>query len=142
MASSAANLAEEAAEREYESDADSELPRGGSRLGRVAVSLLQVHAQIAKRELARDQGRLVAGAVLVALGALLVASVIVLLQVLAVTLLEAHGLSLSAAVLVMAAADATLGGLLLLLGARALRRPLMPETRSLVRRTLGALISQ
>jgi hypothetical protein len=79
--------------------------------------------------------------VLLAVGGLLVAMVIVLLQVLGVALLQGRGLSLAAAVLVVAGADAVLGGLLLALGARALAQPVMPETRSLLRRTLGALIS-
>jgi len=123
-------------------DTDSSDPgprRPASRIGRVAVSLLQVHAQIARQELARDQGRLLRGVVFVLIGSLLLATVIVLLQVIGVTVLTARGLSLWAAVLVMAAGDAGLGGLLLLLGARALQQPVMPETRSLLRRTLGAL---
>jgi uncharacterized membrane protein YqjE len=123
-------------------DTDSSDPgprRPASRIGRVAVSLLQVHAQIARQELARDQGRLLRGVIFVLIGSLLLATVIVLLQVIGVTLLTARGLSLWAAVLVMAAGDAGLGGLLLLLGARALQQPVMPETRSLLRRTLGAL---
>ena len=115
--------------------------RDSSRLARVAMSLLQVHAEIARRELAQDQGRLVRGAVFLLIGALLVATVLVLLQVIGVTLLQAHGLRLWAAVLLMAGVDALLGGLLLLLGARALRQPVMPETRSRLRRTLGALIA-
>lgn len=120
---------------------DGDLPRDASRLTRVAMSLLQVHAEIARRELAQDQGRLVRGAVFLLIGALLVATVLVLLQVIGVTLLHAHGLRLWVAVLMMAGVDAVLGGLLLLLGARALRQPVMPETRSLLRRTLGALIA-
>jgi len=119
--------------------ADPDPHRPASRIGRVAVSLLQVHAQIARQELARDQGRLLRGVIFVLIGSLLLATVIVLLQVIGVTLLTAAGLSLWAAVLAMAAVDAGLGGLLLLLGARALQRPVMPETRSLLRRTLGAL---
>lgn len=120
-------------------DDDPDPHRPASRIGRVAVSLLQVHAQIARQELARDQGRLLRGVIFVLIGSLLLATVIVLLQVIGVTLLTAAGLSLWAAVLAMAAVDAGLGGLLLLLGARALQRPVMPETRSLLRRTLGAL---
>jgi len=120
-------------------DDDPDPHRPASRIGRVAVSLLQVHAQIARQELARDQGRLLRGVIFVLIGSLLLATVIVLLQVIGVTLLTAAGLSLWAAVLAMAAVDAVLGGLLLLLGARALQRPVMPETRSLLRRTLGAL---
>lgn len=123
-----------------DTDADEREPRQpASRIGRVAVSLLQVHAQIARQELARDQGRLLRGVIFVLVGSLLLATVIVLLQVIGVTLLMARGLSLWVAVLAMAAADAGLGGLLVLLGARALQRPVMPETRSLLRRTLGAL---
>ncbi len=108
---------------------------------RVAVSLLQVHTEIAKRELSVDQGRLVRGAIFLLIGALLAATVLVLLQVIGVTLLQAHGLRLWAAVLMMAGVDAALAVLLLLLGARALRQPVMPETRSLLRRTLGAIIA-
>jgi hypothetical protein len=128
------------ADDDADADTDEREPRRpASRIGRVAMSLLQVHAQIARQELARDQGRLLRGVIFVLIGSLLLATVIVLLQVIGVTLLQARGLSLWAAVLAMAAADAGLGGLLLLLGARALQRPVMPETRSLLRRTLGAL---
>ena len=128
------------ADDDADADTDEREPRRpASRIGRVAMSLLQVHAQIARQELARDQGRLLRGVIFVLIGSLLLATVIVLLQVIGVTILQARGLSLWAAVLAMAAADAGLGGLLLLLGARALQRPVMPETRSLLRRTLGAL---
>ncbi len=128
------------ADDDADPEADEREPRlPASRIGRVAMSLLQVHAQIARQELARDQGRLLRGVIFVLIGSLLLATVIVLLQVIGVTILQARGLSLWAAVLAMAAVDAGLGGLLLLLGARALQRPVMPETRSLLRRTLGAL---
>lgn len=129
--------ADEAADDDAADERDPRRP--ASRIGRVAVSLLQVHAQIARQELARDQGRLLRGVIFVLIGSLLLATVIVLLQVIGVTILQARGLSLWAAVLAMATVDAGLGGLLLLLGARALQRPVMPETRSLLRRTLGAL---
>lgn len=116
-------------------------PRSSSRLMRVIVSLLRIHTEIARRELAQDQGRLVRALVLLMVGGLLVATVLVLMQVIGVAVLQAHGLRLWAAVLTMAGVDAGLGGLLLVLGARALRQPLMPETRSLLRRTLGAIIA-
>lgn len=113
---------------------------GGSRLVRVALSLLQVHGQIAREELARDQGRLVRGAVLLALAALLAAMLVGLLQVAGVLLLRARGLSWLVAVLGMAGADLVLGLLFAYLGQRALRQPVMPQTRALVRRTVTALL--
>ena len=60
--------ADERAQHDADEDADADTdanerePRQpASRIGRVAVSLLQVHAQIARQELARDQGRLLRG---------------------------------------------------------------------------------
>ena len=107
----------------------------------MATTLLRVHLQIARQEFARDEGRIITGVVLMMIGALLVAAVIVLLQVLGIAILQAHGLGFAWAVLAVVILDSGLGALLLFLGKRALRQPLMAETRALVRRTLRALMS-
>jgi hypothetical protein len=110
-------------------------------MGRLAMSLLSIHAQLAKQELSRDQSRLVRGLVLLIIGALLLATVIVLLQVLGITLLQRVGLSWPVAVLVTAGVDLLLGAVLVLAGVGALKQPVLPETREKLKRTLSALSS-
>lgn len=112
-----------------------------SRMGRLAMSLLSIHAQLAKQELSRDQSRLVRGLVLLIIGALLLATVIVLLQVLGITVLQRVGLSWPVAVLVTAGVDLLLGAVLVLAGVGALKQPVLPETREKLKRTLSALSS-
>jgi hypothetical protein len=112
-----------------------------SRLFRVAASLLQVHVQIAREELARDEGRVFRGLMVIAVSALLGAAVLGLLQVLGVLVVHARGFSWPLAILVTAGADTVLGLLFLFLGMRSLRRPVMPKTRAQIRRTVNAILS-
>lgn len=130
-------------ETEAAADDDSPSDPGrstSSRFMRVASSLLQVHVQIAQREAAQDQARVVRGIVLLAVGGICLVTVLLLAQV--VTLIALHelaGLRWLMAALAVAGGDLVVGLLLLLLGSRQLRTPVMPQTRALVRRTLTAL---
>lgn len=112
-----------------------------SRLFRVFTALLDVHLVTARAEARRDQARIVRGLFLMVLGATLLVTVALLLQVVGVSLLMRQGFSLLVAVLLTAGADAVLGAALIALGARALRRPMLPTTRALLKRTLTSLRS-
>jgi hypothetical protein len=112
---------------------------GTSRLFRVFTALLDVHLVTARAEIRRDQARIARGLLFLVLGVTLLATVALLLQVVGVSLLMRHGFTLLGAVLVTAGADVVLGAALLALGARALRRPVLPSTRALLKRTLSSL---
>ncbi|MFO0578150.1 MAG: phage holin family protein [Polyangia bacterium] len=112
-----------------------------SRLFRVFTALLDVHLATARAEVRRDQARIVRGLFLMILGATLLVTVALLLQVVGVSLLMRQGFSLLSAVLLTAGADGVLGAVLIALGARALRRPVLPSTRALLKRTVSSLRS-
>ena len=112
-----------------------------SRLFRVFTALLDVHLATARAEVRRDQARIVRGLFLLVLGATLLVTVALLLQVVGVSLLMRQGFSLLSAVLLTAGADVVLGAALIALGARALRRPVLPSTRALLKRTISSLRS-
>jgi len=109
------------------------------RLLSVLMGLLRIHLEIAQREASRDRQRLFRG-----LAYLVVAGFMGLLS-----LLIAEGLALSGLLLRLRlpwALAVLLGGNLLvamglvLLARRALAGPILPETRALLRRTLGSLL--
>lgn len=109
------------------------------RLISVLLGLLRVHLEIARREATRDQQRLVRGVVY-----MIVAAFVGLLSLLIVEGLALAGLllrlRLSWALATLLGANLVLAGLLLLLARRALAAPVMPETRALLRRTMGSLL--
>ncbi len=116
-------------------------PRGsGSRLVRIVLGLFSVHAEVAKQELSREQGRLFSGLLFLFIGLTCLSMLILLLQGFGIWFLLGRGLSLGWALLSMAGVDLLLGGLFVLLARRALDRPLLPETRALARRTLTAIL--
>ncbi|MFO0623403.1 MAG: phage holin family protein [Polyangia bacterium] len=122
-------------------DDDYRAPRGsGSRLVRIVLGLFSVHTEVAKQELSREQGRLLSGLLSLFIGLSCLSMLILLLQGVGIWFCLARGLSLGLALLIMAGVDLLLGGLFLLLARRALSRPLLPETRALVRRTITAIL--
>lgn len=121
---------------------DSREPVSGDlsrRLTSVLFGLLRVHVEIAQREAARDQQRLVSGIV-----SLIVAGFVGLLSLLLLEGLALCGLLLRLrlpwALASLLGANLLVAGLLLLRARRALASPVMPETRALLRRTLGSLL--
>jgi len=102
--------------------------------------LLQAHLQYAKREASTDVGRLL-GAIVLLLGAGLLLALSAVLGELAAVYAVAHLLQGDwlGALLVVGAANLLLASLLLLWARAKLRRPLLKETRVLLRRTVTSL---
>jgi hypothetical protein len=109
---------------------------------RVASSLVSVHLELAKQEVAADRARLVSGLVFVAVGATLLVLVLLLLHAAAVAWCGARfALPLHLAILAVAGVDLALGLVCLLIARSRMRAPLLPKTRGQVQKTLAALTS-
>ncbi len=112
----------------------------GSRMIRLVSGLFSVHAEVARQELGREQGRLFAGLLLLFLGLVCLSMLILLLQGFGIWILMQRGLGLGSALLVMSGIDGLIGIVAIQLARRALGKPLLPETRALVRRTISAVL--
>lgn len=108
---------------------------------RLVGGLFAVHAEVAKQELNRDQGRLLGGIILLVIGLSFLSMLILLLQGFGVWLLTQRGLALGWSLLIVAGVDALLGMVAIALARRSLSQPLLPETRALVKRTISTVIS-
>jgi hypothetical protein len=99
-----------------------------------------MHVEVAAREATRDTKRVAGGLAALFLGALLFALLLVMLQVAAACFLhERWTRPWTECALEVAALDLALGSLLLLAAKSRLSGPLMPETRSMISRTVDAL---
>ena len=111
-----------------------------SRVLKALSILFGVHLEFAQREAKDDLGRIAAGLMLLVAGALFVLFALGLGELAAVLWVHrARGLPYSSALLVVAATDAALALLCLLVARARLRKPILRETRGLVKRTVGAL---
>jgi glycerol dehydrogenase-like iron-containing ADH family enzyme len=112
-----------------------------SGLARALAVLLGLHLQHAQQEASNDAGRLVAGVWLLAAGTVFALLGIAVGELGAAWAIHHHlGLDWLRTLLLLAGADLLLG-LLLVLWARAkLRKPLLQQTRELLRRTVAGLI--
>lgn len=122
--------------------ADPDSSTGGlaSGLIRAAGSLVGVHLQHAQREATGDLGRVITGVALLAAGAVFVVLAVIMGHVAAVYALRQYTiLDWLRSTLAVAGADLLLALILLLRGRGLLRRPLLKETRQLVKRTVQAL---
>jgi hypothetical protein len=122
--------------------ADPDSSTGGlaSGLVRAAGSLVGVHLQHAQREATGDLGRVITGVALLAAGAVFVVLAVIMGHVAAVYALRQYTiLDWLRSTLAVAGADLLLALILLLRGRGLLRRPLLKETRQLVKRTVEAL---
>ena len=109
-------------------------------LVRAAGSLVGVHLQHAQQEASNDAGRMIGGAVLLAAGAVFVVLAVLLGHAAAVYALRQHTvLDWLRAMLAVAGADLLIALVLLLRGRGRLHRPILKETRQLVRRTVQSI---
>jgi len=100
-----------------------------------------LHLQYAQREAATDAGRLFSGVILGVFGMLLLGAAVAMSHVaLVVYLTEATPLRLLGAVLAVGAGDLGLGFLALVSARARLKRPLLKQTRDLVRQTVEQLV--
>ena len=112
-----------------------------SGLTRALGAMIGVHIQYAQQEARGDIGRVLVGVVLLGAGAMTLALAFLLAQVGLVVLLEQRtALGLLRSIGVVAAADALLGLTLLMVGRGKLRKPILKETRSLMKRTAKSLV--
>ncbi len=151
MASSEVDSSGERSESSYASFSDTFAGLGGGeerepvsrdlsqRFMGVLLGLLRIHVEIAQREASRDQQRLLRGVVY-----LLVAGFVGLLSLLIGEGLVLCGLLLRLrlpwALATLLAGNLFFCAVLLLLSRRSLSGPVLPETRALLRRTLGSLL--
>ncbi len=119
---------------------DHDGPGISGRIFRVLGGLLSVHADIAKQELSRDQSRILRGVILLVVGLSFVSMVVLLLQGVLVWLFMQRGLLLGWALLCVAGIDLLMAAASIWLARRALAQPVLPETRSLLRRTISSLL--
>jgi hypothetical protein len=120
---------------------DDRQPSYRGRLLHAAGSLLRIHLDVAQQEASRDQQRLLRGVVCLTIGGSILLLTLVLLQFVAVGLLSRVGLSLLAALGIVTGVDLICGLLLVVVGRRALKEPVLPQTRAVLARTLAALRS-
>jgi hypothetical protein len=111
-----------------------------SRVLRAFGILFGVHLQFAQREAKSDLGRILSGFVCVAVAVLLLLCAAGLGHGAAVVWVhDTKHLPWGSSIGVVAGGDALLAVFLLLIGRARLRRPILKETRGLVRRTVSAL---
>jgi len=105
------------------------------------ATLLGVHLQYAQKEVQSDLARLIWGAALCLVGSLFAATALLVAHAAAVWALEAYvaGLDWLRALLVVAAADLVLGAILALSGVSRLRKPVLKQTRMLLRKTVTSM---
>ncbi len=110
-------------------------------LGGALGTMAGLHLQYAQREAADDAGRVFSGVLLAALGVLLVAVALVMGHVgLVVYLHQATKLDLLGSVLAVGAGDLGMGLVLMITARARLKRPVLKQTRDLVRQTVERLV--
>ena len=113
-----------------------------ARLVRVFLGLFSVHAEIAKREAERDRDRLLGGAMLVAIGALMLAVVLVLGHAAGLVALHDRGWRWLHAIFAVGGVDLFFGLVFVWAGLSRMRAPVMTETRTLLKRTVDAMTAR
>lgn len=110
------------------------------RFGRVMAMLADMHMDIARQEASREQQRLMVGMTAIVAGGILIALGAVLLQAAGVLLIHSvFRLSWLLSVVAVSGLDLLFGLLCMAIGSRKLRGPYMRETRSRLARTTTAL---
>jgi uncharacterized membrane protein YqjE len=122
--------------------AEAAAPGTFGRVTRVARTLVSVHVEAATREAVRDRDRLLAGAVLAALGAFFVALLLVMLHIAALFALHRYGQPWLVSALAVAGGDLLAGLVCLMLARGRFRAPVLQETRALVRRTVESFTGE
>jgi hypothetical protein len=102
--------------------------------------LFDVHLEIAQREAKNDLSRMLSGIVLLVMAGVLFGFAVAMLHLGAVIWVhKARALSWMHSVLAVAGADAVLALLCYAIGRGRMKKPILKETRGLVRKTVSAL---
>jgi hypothetical protein len=110
-------------------------------LVRALGAMVGVHIEHAKHEAANDLGRILAGVLMLVLGVLVAAMALMLGSYALVLLVDKKtALDRLQSALVVGAGDLTLALTLVLVGVGRLKKPVLKETRALVRRTAQSLV--
>ena len=113
------------------------------RVGALLTSVVDLHVRIALQEVDRERRRLISGLLLLAAGLTLVLLALVAAELaLLLWLRQGLGWSWLQAVLVLAAGDLALAGLLLRVGGQLLKGPYLPQTTAGLGRTTRALLGR
>jgi uncharacterized membrane protein len=129
---------------EPEAPAESRPAQGGgtvTALFKALGAMLGVHIQYAQREAADDFGRVAGAVALFVVAALIMLVGLLVAHAAAVfAVREALGASLTRAALYVAGGDLAVVMLLVLAGRARLKRPILAQTRTLVRRTVTSFV--
>jgi hypothetical protein len=111
-----------------------------ARVLKAIAVLFDVHLEIAQREAKSDLSRMLAGIVLLTMAGVLFGFAIAMLHLAAVIWVHhARALPWMQSVLAVSAADAVVALLCYAIGRARMKRPILKETRGLVRKTVSAL---
>lgn len=111
----------------------------GKRSLRMVVRLADMHLEIAQREAAQEQQRITGAAIILSIGATLITTGFVLMQVFAMLWFYSQGRNWVEISLGMIGFDVVVGGLLVFAGVQRLRGAYMQETLSQLNKTLAML---
>jgi len=111
-------------------------------LGGALGTMAGLHIQYAQREAANDLGRLIGGVIIAAAAMLFVGAAIITGHVAATLyIVQTTTLTMLGAVLAVGGIDLALGMLLAIVARERLKRPMLKQTRHLVRQTVTNLVS-
>ncbi|WP_416671922.1 phage holin family protein [Egbenema bharatensis] len=114
----------------------------GQRSLQLVVRLVDLHLETAQRELAREQQRIVAAAIVLSIGATLLMTGFVLLQAFIVLFLYSRQQYWLTTAIGLLSFDFLIGILFLILGTRQLRGPYMIETIAQLTKTTSMLLEE
>lgn len=113
----------------------------GKRSLRMVTRLVDMHLEMAQREAIQEQQRVIGAAIVLSIGATLMTTGFVLVQVFAVLFLYNRNQYWLEVCLGLIGFDLFVGGLLAFSGMRQLRGPYMPETMAQLTKTTSMLLN-
>ncbi len=114
----------------------------GQRSLQLVVRLVDLHLETAQREVAREQQRIIAAAIVLSIGATLLMTGFVLVQAFVVLFLYSRQQHWLATAIGLVSFDIVIGILLLFAGIRQLQGPYMTETIAQLTKTTSMLLEE
>jgi len=125
---------------------DSQRPKGlgaAARISALAGSVMDLHLRIALQEVDREKRRLIGGFVFIAIGGLLLAFSLLVVQVLCIFwMINDLNWNIFASLFVLMVVDLFLAGLSLRIGGRLAKGPYLPETLEGISKTTKAVLGR